>query len=637
MKEYESVQRVSEKETARGESGAGSARAKRRERIREAAILFAGDSGDGSQTIGAQMTETSAIAGNDVATFPDFPAEIRAPAGSLAGVSGFQLRFSSNDIHTPGDECDVLVAMNPAALRVHLEALKPNGILIINVDNFTPRNLKLAGYESDPLKDGSLDRFQVFPVELTRLTREALRETDLTPREVDLCKNFFALGMVFWLYNRPLDFTLKFIAKKFAHKPRFIEANTLALRAGYNYCDMTEQFATSFEVRPAQFPPGTYRNISGNSATALALVAAAHKAGLPLVYGSYPITPASEILHELARYRHFGVKTMQMEDEIAAIGVAIGAGFAGALGATGSSGPGLALMSEAINLAVMTELPVVICNVQRAGPSTGMPTKTEQSDLLQMLYGRNGDSPVPVLAAASPADCFHTCYECCRLAIKFMTPVIMLSDLYIAFGAEPWRIPSVEELPAINPRFASPQAGQEFLPYARDAETLARPWAIPGTPGLEHRIGGLEKEHLTGQVSYDPENHDLMTHLRWEKIQRISGEIPPTPVYGDPSGRLLVLGWGGTFGALRTAVERKREEGASVSHVHLRYLNPFPPDLGEILARFDTVLVPELNLGQLRHEIRARFLVDAIGYNRVTGRPFTVSELIAKIEEVLRD
>jgi len=610
---------------------------KTRKSIKEATILFAGDSGDGSQTIGAQMTETSAFAGNDVSTFPDFPAEIRAPAGSLAGVSGFQLRFSSDDIHTPGDACDVLVAMNPAALRVHIDSLKSNGILIVNVDNFTQRNLKLAGYENNPLEDGSLDRLQIFVVELTRMTREALKDTDLNAREMDLCKNFFALGMVFWLYSRSMDYTLRFIERKFSKKPKFIEANTLVLKAGYHYCDMTEQFATSYEVLPAKFPPGTYRNITGNSATAMGLVAAAHKSGLQLIYGSYPITPASDILHELARYRNYGVKTMQMEDEIAAMGVVVGAGFAGALGVTGSSGPGLALKSEAINLAVMTELPMVICNVQRAGPSTGMPTKTEQSDLLQMLYGRNGDSPLPVLAAASPADCFETAYECCRIAVKYMTPVIMLSDLYIAFGAEPWRVPRAEELAAIDVQFHSAESGTEFHPYERNDETLARPWAIPGTPGLEHRIGGLEKENCTGQVSYDPENHDLMTRLRWEKVERVANEAPPTNIHGDASGRLLVLGWGGTFGAIRSAVDQKRQDGASVSHVHLRYLNPFPLDLSKILARFDAVLIPELNLGQLRHEIRARYLVDAIGYNRIAGYPFEVSALVEKIDAVLGD
>lgn len=605
-----------------------------RETIEDATITFAGDSGDGAQTIGAQMTEASAIAGNDVSTFPDFPAEIRAPAGTLAGVSGFQLRFSSGNIYYPGDTCDALVAMNPAALKVHLSSLKPNGILIVNIDNFGARNTKLAGYEINPLEDGRLDKYQVFPVELTKLTRNALAETDLNQREMDLCKNFFALGMIYWLYNRPMDYTLKFIQQKFARKPKFIEANTRVLKAGYAYCDMTEQFATSFEVKPAQFPPGRYRNITGNSGAALALVAASQKSGLDLVYGSYPITPASDILHELSRYKNFGVKTMQMEDEIAAIGVAIGASFSGGLGVTGSSGPGLALKSEAINLAIMTELPVVIINVQRAGPSTGMPTKTEQSDLLQMLYGRNGDSPIPVLAASCPADCFETVYESCRIAIKYMTPVICLSDLYIAFGAEPWRIPSVKDLPEIAVDFWTKEEG--FFPYLRDEKTLARPWAIPGTPNLEHRVGGLEKEHITGHVCYDSDNHDLMTRLRAEKVERVAQDIPTTEVFGEESGDLLILSWGGTFGSIRTAVENAQARGAGVSHVHLRYLNPLPNDLGEILRRFRNLLIPELNLGQLLLLIRSRYLVDAQGYNQVSGQPFEVVELESKIDEYLK-
>ena len=606
---------------------------KRVQTIDEATILFAGYSGDGSQTIGAQMTQTSAVAGNDVSTLPDYPAEIRAPAGSLAGISGFQLHFSSHDIQTPGDACDVLVAMNPAALKVNLPALKASGIIIVNTDNFAPRNLKLAGYETNPLEDGALAKFQVFPVELTKLTREALKDTGLTQREMELCKNFFALGMIFWLYSRSMDYTLKWIRERFAKKPQFIEANTRVLKAGYAYCDMTEQFAVSYEVKPAKFAPGKYRNIEGNMAVALGLIAASQKSGLPLVYGSYPITPASSILEELARYRHFGVKTLQMEDEIAAVGVAIGAAFSGALGATGSSGPGLALKSEAINLAIMTELPLVVCNVQRAGPSTGMPTKTEQTDLLQMLYGRNGESPVPVIAASRPSDCFETVYEACRIAVKYMTPVIFMSDLYIAFGAEPWCIPNVSELPPIEVNFRTDPQG--FYPYLRDEKTLARPWAIPGTPGLEHRIGGLEKADIIGQVSYDSNNHERMVRLRAEKVARIANDIPPTPVFGEPSGNLLVLGWGGTYGALRTAVEHKIEEGESVSHVHLRYLNPLPSDLGDILKRFEVVLIPELNLGQLLKVIRAQYLVDAVGLNKVQGQPFHIFEVEAKIEEIL--
>lgn len=602
--------------------------------IEAATLLFAGDSGDGSQTIGTQMTEASAIAGNDVATLPDYPAEIRAPAGSLAGISGFQLHFSSESIHTPGDTCDVLVAMNPAALRVNLNKLKPNGILIVNTDNFAARNLKLAGYDENPIEDGSLTKFQVFPVALTRLTRESLKDTNLSTREKDRCKNFFAVGMVCWLYNRPMDYTLKFIKEKYAKKPQYVEANTLALKAGNVYCEATEQFATSYEVKAATFAPGIYRNIEGNMGTALGLIAAAQQSGLPLVYGSYPITPATSILHELAQYKNFGVMTMQMEDEIAAIGAAIGAAFSGALGATGSSGPGLALKSESINLAVMAELPLVICNIQRAGPSTGMPTKTEQTDLLQMFYGRNGESPVPVIAASRPSDCFETIYEACRIAVEYMTPVIFMSELYIAFGAEPWRIPKVSDLPSIKVRYET--AADGFQPYKRDNKTLARPWAIPGTPGLEHRIGGLEKADISGNVSYDPENHEKMSLLRAEKVARIADDIPPTEIFGESSGEILVLAWGGTFGAVRTAVEHKQAEGASVSHVHLRYLNPLPRDLGAILERFDRVLVPELNFGQLLKLIRSEFLIDAVGLNKVQGLPFYVFEVESKIDELLR-
>jgi 2-oxoglutarate ferredoxin oxidoreductase subunit alpha len=606
---------------------------KQKQSIEEATIMFASDSGDGSQTIGTQMTEASAIAGNDVATLPDYPAEIRAPAGSLAGISGFQLRFSSLTIHTPGDICDVLVAMNPAALKVNIDKLKPNGILIVNIDNFAPRNLRLAGYSSHPLEDGSLTKFQIIPVELTRLTREALKDTGLTQREIDRCKNFYALGMVCWMYNRPMDYAFQWLKEKFATKPQYIESNTLALKAGNIYCEVTEQFATSYEIKPAKFAPGKYRNIEGNMATAMGLVAASQKSGLPLVYGSYPITPASTILHELARYRNFGVKTMQMEDEIAAVGVAIGAAFSGALGATGSSGPGIALKAEAINLAMIAELPMVVCNIQRAGPSTGMPTKTEQADLLQMFYGRNGESPLPVIAASRPSDCFETVYEACRIALKYMTPVIFMSDLFISFGAEPWRIPEVSELPDIKPNFQTAPDG--FEPYVRDEQTLSRPWAIPGTPGLEHRIGGLEKEHLTGNVSYDPENHEQMVRVRAEKIARITDDMPETSVFGEPAGELLVMGWGGTYGTIRTGVVQKQEEGASVSHVHLRYLNPLPSDLGDILKRFDKVLVAELNLGQLLKLIRAEYLVDAVGFNKVQGQPFFVSEIKEKIDEML--
>lgn len=609
--------------------------------IEEATILFAGDSGDGSQTIGAQMTETTALVGNDVATLPDYPAEIRAPAGSLAGVSGFQLHFSSEQIHTPGDLCDVLVAMNPAALKVHLQKLRPNGILIVNSDNFARRNLRLAGYEQNPLEDDSLTKYQVFPVALTRLTRQTLEDTDLTTRQIDLCRNFFALGMILWLYNRPMDYAMNWIKKTLGRKrPEFVVPNILALRAGNTYCEATEQFATSYNVKAAEFSPGTYRNIEGNMATVLGLIAASRQAGLPLVYGSYPITPASDILHGLAQYRNFGVVTMQMEDEIAAVGVAIGASFGGALGVTGSSGPGLALKSEAINLAMIAELPLVICNIQRAGPSTGMPTKTEQSDLLQMLYGRNGESPVPIVAPTRPYDCFDTVYEACRIAVKYRTPVIFLSDLYVAMGAEPWKIPKLAELPPIEPNFANADGfslnGDAFEPYLREAETLARPWAKPGTPGLEHRIGGLEKSDVTGNVSYDAENHEKMVHLRAEKVARVTQDIPPTEVFGAEEGALLLLGWGSTYGPIRTAVENCLAAGVSdVAHVHIRHLNPFPSDLGEILTRFKKVLIPELNTGQLRQLIRSTYLINALGLNKVQGQPFHVSEVEAKINELL--
>ena len=610
---------------------------KPRQTIEDAVVLFAGDSGDGSQTIGAQMTQTSAMAGNDVSTHPDFPAEIRAPAGSLAGVSGFQLHFSSQDIFTPGDKCDVLVAMNPAALSENHEYLKPNGLLIVNTDNFQKKNLNLAGYVSNPLEDDSLSQFQIFSIELTRLTHEALAETELTSKEKDLCKNFFALGVIFWLFNRPMDYTLRFIKETLGTRyPKFVEPNILALKAGVAFAEATDQVASTYEVKPAKFQPGKYRNIMGNAAAAIGLIAASQKARLQLVYGSYPITPASDILHELSKYKEFGVKTMQMEDEIAAVGSAIGASYGGALGVTGSSGPGIALKGEAIGLAVMVELPLVILNIQRAGPSTGMPTKTEQSDLLQVLYGRNGESPVPVIAAARPSDCFDTAYEAARIALKYMTPVFFLSDNSIANGAEPWKIPEASTLPAMTTRFVSNGSNtEEFMPYARDEETLARPWAVPGTPGLEHRIGGLEKQDLTGNVSYDPDNHEKMTRLRDEKVARIANDIPPTEVFGQDGDELLVIGWGGTFGTLRTAVKNKQAEGVSVSHVHLRYLNPLPADLGDIISRYQKVVVAELNLGQIATIIRARYLVDAIGFNKIQGQPFYVYEVESKIDEIL--
>jgi len=609
---------------------------KQRQVVSDATVIIAGNSGDGSQTVGAQLTQTSAFAGNDISTLPDFPAEIRAPAGSIAGVSGFQLHFSSTEIHTPGDAADVLVAMNPAALKVSLPKLKPNGILIVSSDTFGARDLKMAGYEENPLDGDLQNQYQVFSVELTRLTRSALTDTDLTAKQKDLCKNFFALGLIFYLYDRPLDYTLKWIDAKFASKPQFIEANQLALRGGFAYAEMTEQIAVSYEVESAQFSPGTYRNVTGNLSTALGLIAASQKADLQLFYGSYPITPASDVLHELAKYRNFGVKTLQMEDEIAAVGAAIGAAYSGALAVTGTSGPGVALKAEAIGLAVMTELPLVVLNVQRAGPSTGMPTKTEQSDLLQALYGRNGESPVPVLAASRPSDCFETVYEAARIAIKYMTPVFFLSDNYVANGAEPWLIPQVSDLLPILPEFATDP--ENFLPYQRNPETGRRPWAPPGREGFEHRIGGLEKADLTGNVSYDPENHEKMSQLREEKISNIAkNEIPTSEVFGGSSGDLLIIGWGGTYGALRTAVINQRNAGQSVSHLHLRFLNPLPNDLGLILQNFKKVIVAELNLGQLNQLIRSKYLVDTIAYNKIQGQPFQVAEVEAKIQQNLSD
>ena len=609
---------------------------KQRQVVSDATVIIAGNSGDGSQTVGAQLTQTSAFAGNDISTLPDFPAEIRAPAGSIAGVSGFQLHFSSTEIHTPGDAADVLVAMNPAALKVSLPKLKPNGILIVSSDTFGARDLKMAGYEENPLDGDLQNQYQVFSVELTRLTRSALTDTDLTAKQKDLCKNFFALGLIFYLYDRPLDYTLKWIDTKFTSKPQFIEANQLALRGGFAYAEMTEQIAVSYEVESAQFSPGTYRNVTGNLSTALGLIAASQKADLQLFYGSYPITPASDVLHELAKYKNFGVKTLQMEDEIAAVGAAIGAAYSGALAVTGTSGPGVALKAEAIGLAVMTELPLVVLNVQRAGPSTGMPTKTEQSDLLQALYGRNGESPIPVLAASRPSDCFETVYEAARIAIKYMTPIFFLSDNYVANGAEPWLIPQISDLLPILPEFATDP--ENFLPYKRNPETGRRPWAPPGKEGFEHRIGGLEKADLTGNVSYDPDNHERMSQLREEKIANIAkNEIPPSEIFGDSSGDLLIIGWGGTYGALRTGVINQRQAGQSVSHLHLRFLNPLPNDLGLILQNFKKVIVAELNLGQLNQLIRSKYLVDTIAYNKIQGQPFQVAEVEAKIQQNLTD
>lgn len=596
-------------------------------------IRFAGDSGDGMQLTGTQFTSTTAMLGNDLSTFPDYPAEIRAPAGTLFGVSGFQIHFGSTEINTPGDACDVLVAMNPAALKVNLRSLRDGGIIIANKDGFNDKNLKLAAYSQNPLEDGSLQRFQLHAVDITKLTHLALEDLGLSNKLVERSKNFFALGMMYWLFTRPVEPSVKWIADKFKKTPEIAEANTRVLKAGFAFGETTEIFAARYEVKPADLLPGKYRSITGNEATAWGLIAASVKSGLDLFLGSYPITPASDILHELARHKNFRVKTFQAEDEIAGITSALGASYGGSIGLTTTSGPGMALKSEAMGLAVMLELPLVIIDVQRGGPSTGLPTKTEQADLLQAVYGRNSECPIPVIAASTPADCFAMVFEATRIAIKYMTPVIFLSDGYLANGAEPWLIPDSSLLPDISPTFRTDPEG--FQPYERNEKTLSRPWAIPGTPGLEHRIGGLEKEHITGNVSYDPENHEFMVRMRQAKIDRIADDIPPAAVEGPEKGDLLVIGWGGTYGAIRTAVETKRREGKSVSHLHLKYVNPFQNNLGEILYNFKTVLVPELNLGQLSKLLRAKYLVPAFSLHKVQGLPFMSSEIEARIDELL--
>jgi 2-oxoglutarate ferredoxin oxidoreductase subunit alpha len=604
------------------------------EELESVVIRLAGDSGDGMQLTGGQFTRTAALVGNDISTFPDFPAEIRAPAGSLPGVSSFQLNFSSHTIYTPGDAPNVLVAMNPAGLKTNIGDLEEGGILLINTDAFSKTNLNKAKYTSDPLNDGSLTRYRVFKVPISSLNTRAMEGLDMTQRQIDRCKNFWALGLLYWLYNRPLEPTLNFLEQRFKSRdPMVYEANSRALHAGYNYGETTEIFTTAYRVRKAKLPAGKYRNITGAEAAALGFVTAARLANKPLFYGSYPITPASEILHEIAQYKNFGVKTFQAEDEIAAVTSAIGAVFGGSLGMTASAGPGISLKSEGINLAHMVELPLVIADIQRAGPSTGMPTKTEQGDLYQCMFGRNSDSACAIVAPATPGDCFYMAIEAFRLATKFMTPVYYLSDGYLGNGAEPWRIPSASEFEPIC--ITHPTDPSDFAPYRRDPDTLARPWAIPGTPGLEHRIGGLEKADITGNVNYDPLNHEKMTRLRNEKIERIANFIPAQEVYGDSEGELLVLSWGSTYGAAVTAVDKLHEEGASVSHAHLRYLNPFPKNLGDIISRFNQVLIPELNLGQLRLLIRAKFLVDAQGLSKVQGTPFKVSEILAKCKELL--
>ncbi|MGQ9798838.1 MAG: 2-oxoacid:acceptor oxidoreductase subunit alpha [Ignavibacterium sp.] len=596
--------------------------------LKEVTIRFAGDSGDGMQLTGTQFSETTAWVGNDLNTLPDYPAEIRAPAGTIYGVSGFQLHFSSEDIHTPGDQPDVLVAMNPAALKKNLPEIKKGGMIIVNSDSFDIKNLTLAHYDSNPLEDGSLDGYQVYQVPITSLTANALEGVKLSPKEVSRAKNFFALGLMYWLFNRPIDNTVKWIHEKFAKNPEYVEGNEKALRAGYNYGEMTELFTTRYTVEPAKLPKGIYRSISGNEATALGFLAASVKSGLPLFLGSYPITPASEIIQYLSTYKNFGVKTFQAEDEIAGITTAIGASFAGNLAITSTSGPGLALKTEAIGLAVMTELPLVIIDVQRGGPSTGLPTKTEQADLLQAVLGRNGEAPVAVLAAATPSDCFNMAIEASRIAIKYMTPVILLTDGYIANGSEPWKIPHVNELPDIPVKFRTEKEG--FYPYLRD-ENLVRPWAIPGTPNLEHRIGGLEKSDIYGNVSYDPDNHHKMVTLRAKKIKNIENDIPLLEVEGEPSGELLVVGWGGTYGAIKEAVNKARAQGYKVSQAHFRYLNPFPKNTGQVLKSFNKVLVPEINLGQLARLLKSEFLIDVQQFNLVRGLPLRVADIVDQI------
>ncbi len=601
-----------------------------------ATVRFCGDSGDGMQLAGTQLTNTSALVGNDVATFPDYPAEIRAPRGTRAGVSGFQIHFASHRIYTPGDQVDAIVAMNPAALVTNIRDLVPGGILIVDNDSFAKRDLQVAGCDANPLDDGTVDGYQLFRVDITRLTRLAVKELGLSTKEADRCRNFFAMGLVFWLYDRPLEPTLRFIMEKFGRRAEVAEANRRALMAGYNYGDTTEAFAHRYSVERAKLAPGLYRNVMGNQAVAWGLIAAAKLSGCDLFYSTYPITPASDILHELARRKNFGVRTFQAEDEIAAVTAAIGAAFGGAMGVTGTSGPGMSLKSEGVGLAVMTELPLLIIDVQRAGPSTGMPTKTEQSDLNTALFGRHGECPLPVLAASSPADCFDVVRDAWHIAVRLMTPVVVLSDAYVANGSEPWRIPSMDSLqriPVEHPLGATDD--KPFQPYARDCR-LARPWALPGTPGLMHRLGGLEKQDISGAVSYDPQNHQHMVELRAKKVAGLARELPSQQVEGPPDAKVLVLGWGGTYGALATAVRRMWQDGRPVAHAHLRYLNPLPANLGDLLRRYDRVLVPELNCGQLCRLVRAEFLVDAVGLNKVTGRPFAVQEVVDKIEELLK-
>ena len=600
------------------------------EEIERVAVRFAGDSGDGIQLTGTKFTEATALAGNDLSTFPDFPAEIRAPAGSLAGVSGFQIHFASQDIRTPADQPDVLVALNPAALRANIDDLRPGGMVIVNSDAFVGKNIERAGYQGDPLP-ALREKYRLVEVPFSKLTAKALEDLKMGTREAERSKNFFGLGLVYWLYNRPIEPTLRWLETRFKGEIR--EANIRALKAGLNFGETTELFPVSFAIPKAKIQPGTYRNITGNVALAYGIVAAGQCLGKPVFLGAYPITPASDVLHELAAFRNFGVRTFQAEDEIAAASVAIGASYAGHLGMCTTSGPGFILKQEAVGLAVMTELPVVILDIQRAGPSTGLPTKTEQADLLAAMYGRNSESPLPILAPATPSDCFHVVIEAAQIAVKYMTPVVVLSDGYIANSSEPWLIPDVATLPRLKVEHRTDPTG--FLPYVRDEETLARPWAIPGTPGLEHRIGGLEKEDRTGNVSYTPANHGRMGFLRAEKIRRIANELPPIEVNGSDRGELLVVGWGGTFGAISSAVNDARDAGQDVSSLHVRHLNPFPPNLGEVLKRFKQVLVCELNGGQLWRMLRAEYLVPAESLSKVVGQPFKVGEIRARITQML--
>ncbi|MBO9634303.1 MAG: 2-oxoacid:acceptor oxidoreductase subunit alpha [Chitinophagaceae bacterium] len=612
---------------------------RKEEVLQDVVIKFAGDSGDGMQLTGSQFTNNTALLGIDLATFPDFPAEIRAPQGTLPGVSGYQLRFSSDRVFTPGDECDVLVAMNAAALKANLRSLKKGGKIIANTDGFDTKNLRLANYPDgvNPLDDESLSNYEVYRMDVTKMTREALKEIQMGTKEKDRAKNMFVLGFLYWMYNRDMENTIQFLTEKFGKKQEILDSNVKALQAGYNFGDTTETFTARFRVEKARMVAGTYRSIMGNQALAFGLIAASQKSGLPIFLGTYPITPASDILHELSKHKSFGIKTFQAEDEIAGITSAIGAAYGGMLGITTTSGPGMALKGEAMGLAVMLEIPLLIVNIQRGGPSTGLPTKTEQSDLLQAYYGRNGECPMPIVSASTPSDCFAAAYEAVRIAVQHMTPVILLSDGYIANGAEPWRFPKADDLKPIEVKFKTELGPDEekFLPYLRD-EKLVRPWAIPGTPGLEHRIGGLEKQNITGNVSYDPENHQLMVKIRQEKVDKIADYIPEQQLDSGPEkGKVLILGWGSTYGAIKSAVAEIQAEGHAVSHAHLRYLRPFPKNLGAILKNFDHILIPEINNGQLIKIIRDQFLVDAKGYNKIMGVPITKTELVMKLHEIL--